>query len=206
METRINLKGFIVIANQAVQPANDTLPSSTKLKREDVFHQGELTAQKRWGNPELWTEERMNQLLWNHIPEQLKARIEDAPFFFLATSEHGGHCDCSFKGGGPNLIKVLAPNRLAFPHFEARVKGNGAYMSLGNILVNPYVSLLLIDFNDGARLRINGKASIQEEITLKNMFPQAECVVVVDIELVAPSCSSYIPRLVSAEHNSGASI
>jgi len=101
---------------------------------------------------------------------------------------------------------VLAPNRLAFPHFEARVKGNGAYMSLGNILVNPYVSLLLIDFNDGARLRINGKASIQEEITLKNMFPQAECVVVVDIELVAPSCSSYIPRLVSAEHNSGASI
>ncbi|OIQ92625.1 pyridoxamine 5'-phosphate oxidase [mine drainage metagenome] len=195
-----------MIANHSVPPANDKLPSRKRSKREDVFHQGELAAQERWGNPELWTIERMNQLLWNHIPEQLKARVEDAPFFFLATSQHDGRCDCSFKGGGPSLIKVLAPNRLAFPHFEARVKGNGAYMSLGNILVNPYVSLLFIDFNDGARLRVNGKASIPEDITMKKIFPQAECVVVVDIELVAPSCSSYIPRLVSAEHNSGANI
>ncbi len=163
------------------------------------FHTGELDAQQRWGNPELWTDARIQQLIWDRIPEPIHARIEAAPFFFLATSSPDGRCDCSFKGGGPGLVKVLAENRLAFPHFEARVKGNGAYMSLGNILLNPYVSLLFIDFNDGARLRVNGKASIHENAEMMGHFSQAECVVVVDIELVAPSCPAYVPRLVPAE-------
>ena len=96
------------------------------------------------------------------------------------------------------MIKVLSPTRIAFPHFEARVKGNGVYASLGNIQVNPYVSMLLIDFTDGARLRINGRATIHENASMMEPFPQAECVVVVDIELVAPSCSSYIPLMVPA--------
>lgn len=168
-------------------------------QRDDTFHAGELAAQNRWGNPELWTEARLNQLIWNSIPQQFHARIEAAQFFFLATSDRDGHCDCSFKGGGPGLVKVLASNRLAFPHFEARVKGNGAYMSLGNILVNPNVSLLFIDFTDGARLRVNGRASIHENTLMSDPFVQAECVVVVDIDLVAPSCSSYIPRMALAE-------
>lgn len=163
------------------------------------FHVGELDAQQRWGNPGLWTEARIKQLIWDRIPEPLHARLEAAPFFFLATSSPDGRCDCSFKGGGPGLVKVLAPDRLIFPHFEARVKGNGAYMSLGNILLNPQVSMLFIDFSDGARLRVNGRASISENAEMMEAFPQAECVVVVDIERVVPSCPAYIPRLVSAE-------
>ncbi len=163
------------------------------------FHDGELDAQQRWGNPELWTEARINQLIWDRLPEEIHGRIEAAPFFFLATSAPDGRCDCSFKGGGPGLVKVLAPQRLAFPHFEARVKGNGVYASLGNILLNPYVSLLFIDFSDGARLRVNGKASIHENAEMMAAFPQAECVIVVDIELVAPSCPAYIPRMVPAD-------
>ena len=168
---------------------------------QTTFHEGEISAQQRWGNPELWTEARIKQLIWENIPEQIHARIEAAPFFFLATSSTDGRCDCSFKGGGPGIIKVLSPNRLIFPHFEARVKGNGAYMSLGNILLNPYVSLMFVDFSDGARLRINGRASISDDAAMLKQFPQAECVIAVDIELVAPSCSSYIPRMVQVETN-----
>lgn len=168
------------------------------------FHAGEIDAQQRWGNPELWTEARISQLIWDRIPDAIHARIEAAPFFFLATSSPDGRCDCSFKGGGPGLVKVLAPDRLAFPHFEARVKGNGAYMSLGNILLNPHVSLLFIDFSGGARLRINGRATIREDAAMLAQFPQAECVVTVDIERVVPSCSSYIPRLIPGKPLPGA--
>lgn len=167
------------------------------------FHSGELDAQRRWGNPELWTEARIKELIWDRIPEQFHARIEAAPFFFLATSSPDGCCDCSFKGGGPGLVKVLAPDRLVFPHFEARVKGNGAYMSLGNILLNPHVSMLFVDFSDGARLRVNGRASIHENAEMTGHFPQAECVVAVDIELVVPSCPSYVPRMVVADPHPG---
>ncbi len=171
-------------------------------QREEIFSATEIAAQDRWGNPELWTEARIAQLVWDHIPEQLHARIEAATFFFLATSDRKGCCDCSFKGGGPGLVKVLSPARLAFPHFDARVKGNGTYSSLGNILDNPYVSLLFIDFSDGARLRINGRATIQENTDITAQFPQAECAVVVDIERVSPSCSSYIPLMAPIEATS----
>jgi len=163
------------------------------------FHPGELDAQRRWGDPALWTEARRGQLLWDRLPEPVQTRIAAAPFFFLATSAPDGRCDCSFKGGGPGLVRVLDARRLAFPHFEARVKGNGAYMSLGNILLNPHVSLLFVDFADGARLRVNGRASIHDDGAALAAFPQAECVVVVDIELVVPSCPRYVPRMVPAE-------
>lgn len=167
-------------------------------RREDVFGSGELIAQERWGRPELWTEARITQLVWDHIPAELHPRIETAPFFFLATSDAQGRCDCSFKGGGPGLIRMLTANRLAFPHFAARVPGNGTYMSLGNILTNPSVSLLFIDFSDGARLRVNGRATIEDSAAMVAAFPQAECVVVVDVERVVPSCTSYVPRLLPA--------
>ncbi|MCC7413727.1 MAG: pyridoxamine 5'-phosphate oxidase family protein [Gammaproteobacteria bacterium] len=167
------------------------------------FHPGEIDAQQRWGNPELWTDARLHQLIWDRIPDQYHARIEAAPFFFLASSAPDGRCDCSFKGGGPGLIKVLAADRLAFPHFEPRVKGNGAYMSLGNILLNPHVSMLFVDFTDGARLRVNGRASIHEDALTTASFPPAECVIVVDVELVMPSCPSYVPHLIPAEPSCG---
>lgn len=167
-------------------------------RREDVFGIGELNAQERWGQPGLWTESRIARLVWDRLPEEFHARIEAAPFFFLATSDPTGRCDCSFKGGGPGLVRVQSATRLAFPHFEARVKGNGTYMSLGNVLTNPFVSLLFVDFADGGRLRINGRASIHDDAAELAEFPDAECVVVVGIEQVVPSCPSYVPRLVPA--------
>ncbi len=108
---------------------------------EMTFHEGEQAAQQRWQTTDLWDAARKARLLWDHIPEAFQARIEAAPFFFLATSSPDGRCDCSFKGGGPGLIRLLDAWRFAFPDFD----GNGAFMSLGNILLNPQVGCLFID-------------------------------------------------------------
>ncbi|MBM3985919.1 MAG: hypothetical protein FJ296_09565 [Planctomycetes bacterium] len=110
--------------------------------REQVFHEGELAAQARWGTAAQWDEARIARLLWDGIPDEHRARVEAFPFLFLATADARGRCDCSFKGGGPGLLRVLARDRVAFPDFD----GNGAFMSLGNLLVNPHAGLLLIDF------------------------------------------------------------
>jgi predicted pyridoxine 5'-phosphate oxidase superfamily flavin-nucleotide-binding protein len=158
------------------------------------FHPGELTAQQRWETEGEWVRERRQQLLWDHIPADLQERFASAPYFFLATSDGEGHCDCSFKGGGEGLIRLLDERRFAFPDFG----GNGAFMSLGNILENPHVGCLFIDFNDGARLRVNGRASIFDDGETMALFPDAERVVVVDIEQVVPNCSQHIPRLIPA--------
>ena len=93
------------------------------------------------------------------------------------------------------MIKVISQTQIAFPDFD----GNGAFMSIGNILLNPHVGLLFIDFTDGARLRVNGSATIHEIGDMLNLFPKADRVIVVDIEQVVPNCAKHIPKLTFAE-------
>jgi predicted pyridoxine 5'-phosphate oxidase superfamily flavin-nucleotide-binding protein len=164
------------------------------LTTKNAFHRGETEAQRRWHTAALWDRARRERLLWDHIPLELHARIQAAPFFFLATSDSEGRCDCSFKGGGPGLIRILDERRFVFPDFA----GNGAFMSIGNILVNPQVGCLFIDFSDGARLRVNGRAAISEDAALLGLFAGAERVVLVSVEQVVPNCARHVPRLVSA--------
>lgn len=163
----------------------------TGLTPEAVFHAGELAAQQRWGRPGVWDASRLARLMLDRIPEQYRARIEALPFFFLATSNRRGECDCSFKGGGPGLVRVLDAHTLVFPDFA----GNQAFMSLGNILENPQVGLLFIDFSDGGRLRVNGRAEIHDDGPLRAHFPGAPRVVRVAVERVTPNCAAHVPRL-----------
>lgn len=160
-----------------------------------AFSATEREAQQRWGKPAVWDDARRERLLWDHIPAQYHNRLEAAPFFFLATSDSSGNCDCSFKGGGPGLVRVLDRQRIAFPDFS----GNRAFMSLGNILDNSGVGLLFVDFSDGARLRINGRAQIHDSGDALNWFADFSRVIEVAVELVVPNCAAHIPRLIPQE-------
>ncbi|MCC7081524.1 MAG: pyridoxamine 5'-phosphate oxidase family protein [Burkholderiales bacterium] len=166
----------------------------TEVMDAHAFHGGEEQAQRRWHTAALWDDARKARLLWDHIPSALHARVEAAHYFFLATSAPDGRCDCSFKGGGPGLVRVLDARRLAFPDFD----GNGVFMSIGNILANPHVGCLFIDFTDGARLRVNGRASIHADAAAAALFPTQRRVVMVDIEQVIPNCARHVPKLVPA--------
>jgi len=159
---------------------------------EGIFHAGERRAQITWGDPAIWNDARVKQLLWNKIPAKFNARIEAAPFFFLATSDSHGRCDSSFKGGGPGIVRILAPDRLAFADFD----GNGAFMSIGNILENPNLGMLFVDFSDGARLRINGHATVHDNGEIVGLFRNASRAIVVDVELVVPNCAKHVPHLI----------
>jgi hypothetical protein len=161
---------------------------------QETFHPGEQEAQRRWQTADLWDSARKERLLWDHLPEDFHPRIAGAPFFFLATSSPDGRCDCSFKGGGPGLIRIIDARRFAFPDFD----GNGAFLSLGNILLNPQVGCLFIDFSDGARLRVNGRASVHEDGPIAALFPEHRRVVLVEIEQVVPNCPQHVPRLLPA--------
>ncbi|MSQ32379.1 MAG: hypothetical protein EXR59_03960 [Dehalococcoidia bacterium] len=68
--------------------------------------------------------------------------IESAPMFFLATADENGQPDCSYKGGLPGFVRIVDQNTLAFPNYN----GNGMYRSMGNIVKNPQVGMLFIDF------------------------------------------------------------
>jgi hypothetical protein len=167
----------------------------SNMGNDPYFHDGELKAQEKWDTSRIWDKERRERLLWNQIPESLFERLEGAPFFFLATSNSKGECDCSFKGGGPGLIRIIDSRHFAFPDF----KGNGAFMSIGNFMQNPHVGCLFIDFSSGERLRINGKASIHDAGEIKDLFPNHPRVILVEIDQVVPNCAAHIPKLVPAD-------
>ena len=122
------------------------------------------------------------------------AFISSCPFFFLATADAEGRPDCSFKGGDPGFVRVLAPDLLAFPDYD----GNGMFKSLGNIRANPAVGLLFMSFDPAARparLRVNGTAAVAEDDPLLRDFPGGQLLVRVRPLHVFPNCPRYIPDL-----------
>ena len=127
--------------------------------------------------------------------EEDRALIERSPMFFLATADAEGRPDCSYKGGMPGFVRVLNSNTLAFPDYD----GNGMFKSLGNMLVNPHVGMLFIDFEHPGRMRINGTATEHNDDPLLSEYPGAQLIVRVQAEQIFPNCPRYIHeyRLVS---------
>lgn len=97
--------------------------------------------------------------------------IESLDFFFIATCNRKGECDSSYRGRGKGvpLLKVLNEKMFIFPHYM----GNGTFRSLGNILENPHIGMLFIDFKTGLRMRINGNAEISDNADWLKMFPNS---------------------------------
>jgi predicted pyridoxine 5'-phosphate oxidase superfamily flavin-nucleotide-binding protein len=126
-----------------------------------------------------------------------KAFIENSPLFFLATADAQGQPDCSYKGGLPGFVRVLDDHTIAFPDYD----GNGMYRSLGNVIANPAVGLLFIDFESQRRMRVNGRAQVVEDDPLRGEFPGSVFIVRVTAEKIFPNCPRYIHRMKLVEYS-----
>jgi predicted pyridoxine 5'-phosphate oxidase superfamily flavin-nucleotide-binding protein len=154
-----------------------------------TYHDGHRLLQDQFDTRRL--ADRIDERLVDDvIDSDDKAFIEDLDMFFLATSDEQGHPNCSYKGGEPGFVRILDEHTVAFPNYD----GNGMYLSAGNVLTNPNVGMLFIDFQKGRRLRLNGKASIDEHDELMEHYPEAQCVVRVRAREVFPNCPRYIHK------------
>ncbi len=155
-----------------------------------MYHAGARRLQDQFGTRRL--ADRLEQVtVQDGFDEEDRAFIEDCAQFFLATADAEGHPDCSHKGGLPGFVRVLDAHTLAFPDYD----GNGMFRSLGNLLVNPHVGLLFVDFARPNRLRVSGTATVHLDDPLLATFPGAQAVVRVRAERVFPNCPRYIHRL-----------
>jgi len=123
--------------------------------------------------------------------------IERCPMFFIATADAEGRPDCSYKGGLPGFVRVVDERMLAIPDYD----GNGMYRSWGNVLANPHVGLLFLDFEKPKRLRVNGTAQVREDDPLRAEFPGSVFIVRVAAELIFPNCPRYIHQMKLVEHS-----
>ncbi len=153
------------------------------------YHDGSRALQDRFDTRAL--ADRIDDLLVDDtIDEHDRTFIEARDMFFLASADADGRPTCSYKGGEPGFVRVLDPRTLAFPNYD----GNGMYLSTGNVLVNPEVGLLFIDFEHGHRMRLEGTASIDPDDPLRDSYPEAQFVVRVRARAVYPNCPRYIHR------------
>lgn len=129
-----------------------------------------------------------------------RAFIQRCPMFFIATADAGGQPDCSYKGGLPGFVRVLDDRTLAIPDYD----GNGMYRTWGNVLLNPYVGLLFLDFERPKRLRVNGTAQVSEEDPLRSEYPGSVFIVRVTAARIFPNCPRYIHKMQLLEHSAHA--
>ena len=140
----------------------------------DFYHEGMRSLQDRYEGREVADRLEAHRV-HSKFEEADRLLIESSPFFILATAGIEA-VDCSFKGGAPGFVKVTGPTTLEWPDYD----GNRMYRSLGNIISNPRVGLLFFRFDghlfDGyaARLRINGRAEVDESIESTRKLPGAK--------------------------------
>ncbi|HSW05906.1 pyridoxamine 5'-phosphate oxidase family protein [Aquabacterium sp.] len=158
------------------------------------YHDGMRRLQDRFDSRRL--ADRLDERLGRAaFTDDDRAFIESRALFFLASADEQGRPDCSYKGGAPGFVRVTAPDELAFPSYD----GNGMFRSLGNVLVNPAVGLLFIDFESPRRLRVNGHATIAEDDPLRAEMPGAQLVVRVRAGRIFPNCPRYIHPVGASE-------
>lgn len=154
-----------------------------------MYHEQQRQLQDRWDSRRL--ADRLEQVVVHERITLDDARfIESRDMFFLATCDSGGQPTCSYKGGDPGFVRVLDERTLVFPNYD----GNGMYLSMGNVVAQPAVGMLFIDFEQQNRLRLEGTAAIDDTDELVASYPGAQFVVRVTATRVYPNCPRYIHR------------
>ncbi len=116
------------------------------------------------------------------------AAIEGADTFFIASGHRGEGestsfgMDASHRGGEPGFVQVLGDREIVFPDYA----GNDHYNTIGNLVLDPRVGLLFVDFEAGSLLQLTGTARVdfEPDAAAQVRFPGARRMVSIDVERV----------------------
>lgn len=153
------------------------------------YHAAQRDFQDRFDTRRL--ADRLAEATSEVIDEPRRRFIEARDMFFIATASPDGWPEASYKGGDPGFVRVLDEHTLAFPVYD----GNGMFLTAGNLVANPRVGLLFIDWETGSRLRLNGEATVHVDDALVPTWPGARFVVRVRVHALFANCRRYVHRM-----------
>lgn len=145
------------------------------IQTRTVIDAGQAAAAHRdWeGRPGTPSSRRLSDVMHREL-------IAGADTFFLATHAPGHGADMSHRGGNPGFVTVIDDARLSWPEYA----GNGMYMSLGNLLLEPRGALVFPDWSAGRTLHLRGRAVVDWDARRAGRVPGAQCVVDFEVEEV----------------------
>ncbi|WP_103531576.1 pyridoxamine 5'-phosphate oxidase family protein [Streptomyces sp. SM11] len=112
-------------------------------------------------------------------PAQQEA-LRAADTFFVATASDRGDADASHRGGNPGFVQVLTPRLLRWPDYA----GNGMFLTLGNLELNPAAGLLVPGWDTGSSLHLTGFARTVWDADEVARVPGAERLVEFEVAAV----------------------
>ncbi|HSE58400.1 MAG TPA: pyridoxamine 5'-phosphate oxidase family protein [Nitrospiraceae bacterium] len=167
---------------------------------------GERRAQASFGTAGRADQFYNNQVL-AYLNPHMREFIARQEMVCIATAGADGACDCSLRSGPPGFVQVVDDKTLVYPEY----RGNGVFASVGNILENPRIGLLFVDyFQSTVGLHVNGTARVlsNDDILSRPDGPASlaeaakqrggrrpECWIAVGIEEAYIHCSKHVPLL-----------
>jgi predicted pyridoxine 5'-phosphate oxidase superfamily flavin-nucleotide-binding protein len=154
--------------------------------------QGEHELQRRYRSGDRARRFYREQVL-DRLNDRMIQFIGRQEMVWIATADGHGECDCSFRAGPPGFVQVLDARTLRYPEY----RGNGVMASLGNILENPHVGMVFLDFDqERIGLHVNGSARIVEAGRHDLARPRVERWVEVRVDEAYIHCRKHLPHLV----------
>ena len=123
---------------------------------------------------------------YGSLTEQAAQWISQADTFLIATGHRAPGdeafygMDASHRGGEPGFVTVVDADTLSFPDYA----GNNHFNTIGNLLLDPRVGLLFVDFQHGHLLQLTGTATIDWDSPAVTANPGARRLVNITVEEV----------------------
>ncbi len=130
--------------------------------------------------------------------------IADQCSFYLATVSETGWPYVQHRGGPRGFLKVLDAQTLAFADFA----GNRQFISVGNLVHNDRVALILVSYARRLRLKILGHLVVQDlaaDATLARRLQSADYkarpqrAMTIHVAAFDWNCSQHIPVRIDAD-------
>jgi uncharacterized protein len=124
---------------------------------------------------------------------------------YMASMGENGFPYIQHRGGPKGFVKVLDGNTIAFIDFS----GNKQYISVGNLVTNKNVSIIMVDYPSRSRLKLYAKAEVFElkdrpdllkRLSVEDYIYKPERMMVFTLEAFDWNCPQHItPRYTEAE-------
>ncbi|MBZ6140119.1 pyridoxamine 5'-phosphate oxidase family protein [Streptomyces olivaceus] len=145
------------------------------------------------------------------LTPMMREFVRQQTMVFLSTADAAGNCDTGFRAGPPGFVIDLDADTLTYPEY----RGNGVHAGNGNILENPHLGLLFIDFtHHHIGLHVNGRAKVVSDAEQRSVYPhlpvdtaqsrKPALWVHLTVDEAYVQCSKYIPHLEPAPRPRGA--
>jgi len=176
---------------------------------EFAFNDSVRKVQEKYGTRAAYQKMESRSEFRNKLTWQEKGYIKTRDSFYLSSVGENGWPYMQFRGGPKGFLKVIDDNVLAYADF----KGNGQYISTGNINATEKTVLFLMDYTQQQRLKIWAEAEVLhaddhpkllEKVKMPDYSATIERIFVFKVQAFDWNCPQHItPRYTKEEIEKG---